>query len=133
MIAGINRLLHYSAFCDDCQCSAAVLSGFFVITNDPFHFLDSCTNGVSKGKDGIHGANVSDREEWTSPANVQSQREKSSPQNQLNSEHISCVQGTTVFFRLHSLFMIFFMQYCLKVITFFSQVFSTSIFSSTAV
>lgn len=54
---------------------------------------DSCTNGLLKGKDGIHGANMSDREEWTSPANVQSQREKSSPQNQLSSENISCVQG----------------------------------------
>ncbi|XP_051749306.1 sentrin-specific protease 3a isoform X1 [Ctenopharyngodon idella] len=55
---------------------------------------DSCsTNGVLKGRDGIHGAAMGDREGRASPANVQSQREKSSPQNQLSSEHISCVQG----------------------------------------
>ncbi|KAL0193668.1 hypothetical protein M9458_011964, partial [Cirrhinus mrigala] len=43
------------------------------------------TNGVPKGRDGIHGATMGDREGRASPANVQSQRE--------NSEHISCVQG----------------------------------------
>ncbi|XP_051532055.1 sentrin-specific protease 3-like isoform X1 [Myxocyprinus asiaticus] len=55
---------------------------------------DSCsTNGVPKGKDAIYGANMGDREGRTSPTNVQSQRDKSSLQNQLGSEHISCVQG----------------------------------------
>ncbi|XP_059404403.1 sentrin-specific protease 3-like [Carassius carassius] len=51
------------------------------------------TNGVPKGRGGIHCAPMGDREERASPANVQSQREKTSPQNQLSSEHISCVQG----------------------------------------
>lgn len=41
---------------------------------------------------------MGDREGQASPANVQSQREKSSPQNQLSSEHISCVQGTKSLF-----------------------------------
>uniref|UniRef100_A0A8C0Y4Y7 SUMO specific peptidase 3a n=1 Tax=Cyprinus carpio carpio TaxID=630221 RepID=A0A8C0Y4Y7_CYPCA len=54
----------------------------------------SCsTHGILKGRDGIHGAIMGDREGRASPATVQSQREKSSPQNQLSSEHISCVQG----------------------------------------
>ncbi|XP_016413596.1 sentrin-specific protease 3a [Sinocyclocheilus rhinocerous] len=54
----------------------------------------SCsTHGIPKGRDGIHGAVMGDREGRASPATVQSQREKSSPQNQLSSEHISCVQG----------------------------------------
>lgn len=61
----------------------------------PIDFLGSCsTHGILKGRDGIHGAIMGDREGRASPANVQSQREKSSPQNQLSSEHISCVQGT---------------------------------------
>ncbi|XP_051981280.1 sentrin-specific protease 3-like [Xyrauchen texanus] len=47
---------------------------------------DSCsTNGVPKSNDGVHGA---DKEGQTSTANV-----KPSLQNQLGSEHISCVQG----------------------------------------
>ncbi|XP_016137230.1 sentrin-specific protease 3-like [Sinocyclocheilus grahami] len=51
------------------------------------------TNGVPKGRDGIHCATMGDREGRASPANLQSQREKSAPQNQLSSEHISFVQG----------------------------------------
>ncbi|XP_052412003.1 sentrin-specific protease 3a [Carassius gibelio] len=54
----------------------------------------SCsTHGIPKGRDGIHGAVMGDREGRASPATVQSQREKTSLQNQLSSEHISCVQG----------------------------------------
>ncbi|NP_001098584.1 sentrin-specific protease 3a [Danio rerio] len=55
---------------------------------------DSCsTNGALKGRDGLHGAVLGEREGRASPTNVQSQREKASLQNQLSSEHISCVQG----------------------------------------
>ncbi|XP_065106516.1 sentrin-specific protease 3a [Paramisgurnus dabryanus] len=71
-------------------------SGRSLLNGDPLGTAeeteDSCTNGISKGNDGIHCANIKER---ISPANVQSQRENriNSTQNQLSSEHISCVQG----------------------------------------
>ncbi|XP_076867725.1 sentrin-specific protease 3a [Brachyhypopomus gauderio] len=51
-------------------------------------------NGLPAGKEGCHGANLADRESHASPSGILAiTRDRPPPQDQLSSEHISCVQG----------------------------------------
>ncbi|XP_026854230.2 sentrin-specific protease 3a [Electrophorus electricus] len=51
-------------------------------------------NGLPAGKEGSHGANLANREDRNSPSGIlATPRDRPPPQNQLSSEHISCVQG----------------------------------------